>query len=71
MARYRTAFYHSDLSSRLSYDAWVEQGRLDTAQRANQKWKDLIDRYEPPPMDPGVVEALKAYKTRRREILLK
>jgi len=71
MARYRTAFYHSDLSSRLSYDAWAEGGRLDTAQRANRKWKEMIAGYEPPAMDPGVVEALQAYKTRRRELMLK
>jgi trimethylamine--corrinoid protein Co-methyltransferase len=71
MARYRTAFYHSELSSRLSHDAWVEGGRLDTAQRANQKWKELVAQYQPPPMETGVLEALRDYKERRKEVLLK
>ena len=71
LARYRTAFHHSPLSSRLPYETWVEQGQPDTAQRANQRWKALLAEYEPPPIEPGIIEALQAYKQQRQEVLLK
>ncbi|MCB9136051.1 MAG: trimethylamine methyltransferase family protein [Anaerolineales bacterium] len=71
MVRYRTAFHHSELSSRLAHGAWVEQGEQDTAQRANRKWKEMLARYEPPPMDQAVMEALLDYKARRKEVLLR
>ncbi len=69
MANYRTAFYQPMLSSRLPYETWLEEGQLDTAQRANHKWKELLKNYEQPPLDPGVDEALQAYMNRRKREL--
>ncbi len=71
MARYRTAFHHSELSSRLAHGAWVEQGEQDTGRRAHRKWKEMVANYTPPPMDEAVVEALRDFKERRKEVLLR
>jgi trimethylamine--corrinoid protein Co-methyltransferase len=29
-------------------------------------WKQLVAEYEPPPLDPGIREALEEYVTRRK-----
>jgi len=31
------------------------------------KWKELLEQYQPPPMDPGILEALGEYVARRSE----
>jgi trimethylamine--corrinoid protein Co-methyltransferase len=35
--------------------------------RANTIWKRLLSEYEPPPIDPGIEEALRDYRDRRIE----
>lgn len=70
LARYSTAFYNPLVSSRQPYGAWVESGRLDAAQRAHRKWKELLAAYEQPPIDPAVNEALREFVARRKRDLL-
>ena len=36
-----------------------------TAKRANAKWKELLENYEEPPMDPGIREAMADYVSLR------
>ena len=36
------------------------------AQRANALWKQMLHDYEPPPIDPGVDEALLDFVARRK-----
>ncbi len=43
-----------------------KSGSLDTAQRANAIWKQLLAEYQRPPMDPAVEEALNDYVARRK-----
>jgi trimethylamine--corrinoid protein Co-methyltransferase len=68
-ARFSTEFYQPILSDRLSYQTWEEAGGLDAAQRANLIWKQLLAQYEPPPIDPGLREALQEYAARREQEL--
>lgn len=63
--RYRDAFYATSLADRQGHDAWVASGSHDAAQRANRVWKQMLAQYEPPPLDPAVVEALDDYVARR------
>jgi trimethylamine--corrinoid protein Co-methyltransferase len=65
-ARFSTEHYQPFLSDRLNYDTWSEAGGLDAARRANLIWKELLKQYVPPPLDPGLKEALEDY-VRRRE----
>jgi trimethylamine---corrinoid protein Co-methyltransferase len=66
MARFETEFYRPILSDRQSIGIWEEQGSLDAAQRANRLWKELLDHYEQPPIDPAVEQELREYVARRK-----
>jgi trimethylamine--corrinoid protein Co-methyltransferase len=66
LARYDTAFYQPFLSDWRNFETWREAGALDTAQRANRIWKQLLADYEPPPLDPAIKEELEAYVARRK-----
>jgi trimethylamine---corrinoid protein Co-methyltransferase len=68
-ARFTTEFFQSFLADRQGYENWVAAGSQDPAQRARVLWKDVLAAYEPPPIDPGLCEALDDYVARReREI---
>ena len=60
-ANFETAFYRSSLADNNSVEQWEAEGRQDAAQRANGAWKKVLAEYQPPPIDPGVDEALRAF----------
>jgi trimethylamine--corrinoid protein Co-methyltransferase len=66
MERYEEAFYAPLLSNWSNYETWLEAGSVGTEQRANQIWKQLLREYQPPPLDPGIDEALRDYVARRK-----
>jgi trimethylamine--corrinoid protein Co-methyltransferase len=66
LANFETAFYRSETSDNNSFEQWLEDGGLDAAQRANAIWKRMLREYEPPPIDPGVDEALMDFIARRK-----
>ena len=65
MSRYQDAFHAPTLSDWRPYEFWQADGSPDTAQRANRRWKELLQQYQPPPLDAGVGEALDDYVARR------
>ncbi|MEX1206787.1 MAG: trimethylamine methyltransferase family protein [Dongiaceae bacterium] len=67
LARYETAFYAPLVSDWRNFESWREAGALDTAQRANRVWKQLLADYQPPPLDKGIDEELRAFVARRKE----
>ncbi len=69
MSRYRTAFRETKLSDWRPYEFWEQAGSPDTAQRANTRWKAMLNAYEAPPIDPGIAEAIDDYIGRRTEEL--
>jgi trimethylamine--corrinoid protein Co-methyltransferase len=68
-ARYSTEFYDSILADRQGYETWAAAGGLDAAQRANAVWKDVLARYEQPPLDPAIKNALDEFVARREREL--
>ncbi len=69
LARYETAFYHPFISDWRNYESWEEAGGEDATRRATRIWKQLLESYQKPPMDPGIREALDAFvHKRKREI---
>ena len=66
MERYRDIFYTPLLSDWRNYETWLEDGQMQTAERANHLWKELLEQYEPPPLKPEVVEQLNEYVTIRK-----
>ncbi len=67
LARYETAFHSPLLSDWRDYDAWLADGGQDYAQRANKKWKDLLNAYERPAMNAGTEEALGEFVSQRKQ----
>jgi trimethylamine--corrinoid protein Co-methyltransferase len=66
LANYETAYYDAVLSDSESVEQWEERGSKDAATRAFERWNAILDAYEPPPIDPGVDEALCAYVAARK-----
>ena len=70
MERYDSAFYSPVVSDWTNFENWKEAGGLDSAQRANAIWKQAINDYEQPPLDPAIVEELEDYVERRKRELI-
>lgn len=66
MQRYESAFYMPILSNRQNFEAWQEAGSIDIATQANTVWKQLLNEYQQPPLDPAIDEALVDYVARRK-----
>jgi trimethylamine--corrinoid protein Co-methyltransferase len=64
-ARYATEFYQASTADRQNNENWERAGGLDAGKRANAIWKEMLARYEEPPLDPAVREALDDYVARR------
>jgi trimethylamine--corrinoid protein Co-methyltransferase len=65
-ARYRDAFYAPLLSDWRNYESWREAGSPTAMDKANRLWKEMLAAYEPPPIDPAVVEELDEFVTKRK-----
>jgi trimethylamine--corrinoid protein Co-methyltransferase len=63
---FRKEFYQPLLEERATFADWERAGALSMAQRANARWKAILDAYEAPPLDPTVDEALRAYVEKGR-----
>ena len=67
LERYETAFYSPMLATRQNFEAWQESGSIDTGTRANMIWKQLLQEYEQPSLDPAIDDALVDYVDRRKK----
>jgi trimethylamine--corrinoid protein Co-methyltransferase len=65
--RYETAFYSPFLSDWRNYEQWELDGSKWTAQRANKVWKDILNEFEAPAIDPAIDEELQAFVAKRKE----
>ncbi|WP_246040557.1 trimethylamine methyltransferase family protein [Roseovarius arcticus] len=65
-ANFLTAFFRPDTPDNNSFEQWSADGGLDAAQRANLLWKDTLDRYVDPGLDPAIDEEICAYIARRK-----
>jgi len=67
MANYETAYYEAALSDSNNVEQWEESGSKDTAQRAYERWNQLLKDYEAPALDESKDEALKEYVAKRKD----
>ena len=65
-ANFETAFYRSTVADNNSFEQWEADGAMDAERRANTVWKGMLERYEAPPLDPGVDEALREFMAKRK-----
>jgi trimethylamine--corrinoid protein Co-methyltransferase len=66
MANYETAYYEALLSDSNNVEQWEEEGSKDTAQRAWERWNQLLKEYEAPPLDAAKDEELQEYVAKRK-----
>src|SRR5262249_13395354 len=66
LERFRDCFYRPLLSSTENFERWNRLGARDAATRAGEIWRETLETYEEPPLDPAVREELAEYVTRRR-----
>jgi trimethylamine---corrinoid protein Co-methyltransferase len=66
LARYETAFYSPILSDWRNFETWTEAGRPTTYDHANRVFKDVLNKYERPALDPAIEEELDAFVARRK-----
>ncbi|TVQ52810.1 MAG: trimethylamine methyltransferase [Rhodobacteraceae bacterium] len=65
-ANFKDAFWRSSLLDYKPFETWSEEGGRDTQQLAAERARTLLARYEAPPLDPAVEEALTAFVARRK-----
>ena len=70
LERYETAFYSPLLSDWRNFENWSDSGAVETAERAHRLWKRMLNEYQAPPIDPGIVDGLNDYIARRKEEIL-
>ena len=66
MANYTTAFFDSKIADNDPFETWLENGALDSAARANKRWKSTLAQYQPPPIDVAVLESLQAFVAQKK-----
>ena len=65
--RYESAFYQPFVSDWRNFEAFaLDNGGVWTAERAHGLFKEIVETFEPPPMDAGVREELAAFVERRK-----
>ena len=64
--RYKTAFYSPFLSDWSNFESWEQAGAVETPQRANKIFKEVLAQYEAPPMDAAIREELEEFVERRK-----
>ncbi|MCZ6863280.1 MAG: trimethylamine methyltransferase family protein, partial [Alphaproteobacteria bacterium] len=65
--RYETAFYIPFLSDWSNFESWEEKGAVQTPERANKIWKQIIAEFQAPPIDPAIDEELQTFVAKRKE----
>ncbi len=66
MSNFRDANHITDLADNTAFEHWNEAGSKDSEQRANERFKAELARYEAPPIDPGVDEALLDFMAQKK-----
>ncbi len=69
LRHYQNAYYVPETSDLGTYEQWQEEGEKDALMRANAIAKTRLEQYEPPPLDQGIEEELRAFiQVRKAEL---
>jgi len=66
LARYKTAFFQSDLFDSLSFEQWRDAGAIDATQRANTDATRRLAEFDALSIDPALDEALNDFMKQRK-----
>lgn len=59
--------YQPDLPEAGAFEMWSEAGAMTADQRANRRWKDMLNNYEMPAMDQAIDESLCDFVERKKQ----
>ena len=66
MSRYETAFYTPLLSNWDNHTTWLGKGAIQSRERANLIWKQVLAEYQLPPLDAAIADQITAFVARRK-----
>ncbi len=66
-ANFYSALFRPDLADNNSFEQWSADGSLNMTERANALWKDRLENYEDPSLDPDIDANLKDYIRQKKE----
>lgn len=69
MRNYQDIFYEPHLSDSENVESWEDAGAKDMRARAYDKWNDMLDNYQAPPIDEAKKEELVDFVARRKSEL--
>ena len=69
LRNYENAYYDAVMSDSENVESWEERGAKDAQTRAFERWRQMLQDYEAPPIDEAVDEALKDFIARRKRQL--
>lgn len=61
----RTELLHPALSDTSAYESWARDGSNDSCARAGRRWRQILETYRQPPLDPAIDAALEEFVERR------
>ncbi len=64
--RYKDAFYPPIVTDWRNFESWQEAGSVQTAQRANKLFKQILNEYQKPGLDPAIVQEIDAFILKRK-----
>ena len=64
-SRYKDAFYSPLLSDWRNFESWEEAGAVWTHDRANAHFKQILNEFEAPALDPAIDEELQTFVAKR------
>jgi len=67
--RYKHAFYSPIVTDWNNFETWQEGGAVQTAERANRLFKQILENYRQPALDEGIREQIDEYVAKRRQEL--
>jgi trimethylamine--corrinoid protein Co-methyltransferase len=67
MQRYQTAFYAPMISDWRNFEQWQQSGAPKADERAHALYRQALEQYEAPGIDPAIAEELDAFVARRIE----
>ena len=69
MRNYQDIFYEPHLSDSENVESWEDAGAKDMRARAYDRWNDMLDNYQAPPIDEAKKEELVDFVARRKSEL--
>ncbi len=67
LERYKNAFHEPITSDWQNNENWLSSGGLTSMERATGVWQDVLKHFEPPAIDPAILEELDDYVAKRKE----